>query len=91
MTMRCPYCLSYQVDTLNQAKKTGSAVGTVAGAASGASSSFTGARVGASISAVVGPLGSVVGGCAGALLGGPRDVLIQTNFSTFPRTRPVFH
>ncbi len=42
MTMRCPYCLSYQVDTLNQAKKTGSAVGTVAGAASGASASFNG-------------------------------------------------
>ena len=50
MTMRCPYCLSYQVDTLNQAKKTGSAVGTVAGAASGASASFNGARVGVAVS-----------------------------------------
>ena len=65
MTIRCPYCLSYQVDTLNQAKKTGSAVGTVAGAASGASSFFKW-RKSRCINRRSGwPVGSVVGGFAG--------------------------
>jgi hypothetical protein len=70
MTLQCPQCHSFQINTLNHGRKTGSTVGTVAGAASGASSSLTGARIGASVGAVAGPLGSVVGGFAGALFGG---------------------
>ena len=68
MTMRCPYCLSYQVDTLNQAKRLAVLSVLSQEQPSGASKLFYWRKSWSIYWCSGWPVGSVVGGFAGAFI-----------------------
>jgi len=74
MPLKCPNCLSTQIETKDYAKKATATVGFLGGAASGIASVKNGAEIGSIVGGTVGfiagPVGSRIGRWMGALVGG---------------------
>jgi len=74
MPLKCPNCLSTQIETKDYAKKAAATVGFLGGTASGIASVKNGAEIGSvlggTVGFIAGPVGSRVGRWIGALVGG---------------------
>ena len=74
MLLKCPNCLSTQVETKDYAKKAAATVGFLGGAAGGVASAKTGSEIGSvlggAVGCIAGPVGSRIGRWIGALVGG---------------------
>lgn len=69
-SIKCPYCGSHQVETLDRFRKTGRVVGAATGGIAGIAGTIGGAETGAAIGAFAGPVGILAGGLFGAAIGG---------------------